>query len=117
MTDFRPISLFNVLYKIIAKTLANWFCLVLGQVISNNQSSFIPSRLISDNTIIGFECLNVLNQRHRRKKGYMAIKFDMSKAYDRVKWPFLEGIMRKLGSQANALCFVGVLFLSSQWRG
>ncbi|KAL5741817.1 hypothetical protein ACOSP7_028549 [Xanthoceras sorbifolium] len=104
MTDFRPISLCNVLYKLIAKTLANRLRLVLGQVISESQSAFILGRLIIDNVIVGFECLNLLQRRQKRKKGFMALKLDMFKVYDRVEWGFLECIMVKLRFFANCVC-------------
>ncbi|KAI9182085.1 hypothetical protein LWI28_021903 [Acer negundo] len=57
---------------------------------------FIPRRRISDNTIVGFECLHRLKRR-KRKFGSMAIKLDMSKAFDRVEWIFIEKMMLKLG--------------------
>ncbi|KAI9196297.1 hypothetical protein LWI28_022737 [Acer negundo] len=81
MSDFRPISLCNVLYKIIA----NRFRLMLGDVISEPQSAFIPGRLISDNEIIGFECIHALRKRKNGKTGAIALKLDMSKAYNRVE--------------------------------
>ncbi|KAK3192991.1 hypothetical protein Dsin_024301 [Dipteronia sinensis] len=96
ISDYRPISLCNVLYKIIAKAITNRFRHALGGVISETQCAFVPGRLISDNTIVGFECLHRLKRR-KRKKGFIAIKLDMSKAYDRVEWAFLEGMMSTLG--------------------
>ncbi|KAK2662144.1 hypothetical protein Ddye_000718, partial [Dipteronia dyeriana] len=78
-----PISLCNVIYKVVAKSLANRFRLVFDEVISDSQSIFVPGRLISDNVVNGFECLNGMHFRIC-KKGSIALKLDMSKAYDRV---------------------------------
>ncbi|KAK2647697.1 hypothetical protein Ddye_015186 [Dipteronia dyeriana] len=96
MTDYRPISLCNVVYKIIAKVITNRLKGVMGKVISENQCAFIPGRLIFDNTIVGFECLHRL-KINWRKKGSMAIKIDIAKAYDRVEWNFIEKMMLRMG--------------------
>ena len=97
MTDFRPISLSNVIYKLIAKALTNRLKLILPQIISENQSAFIAGRLIIDNVLIAFEMMHYLEHKKVGKDCYMAIKLDMSKAYDKVEWGFIEQIMRKLG--------------------
>ena len=101
VSDFRPISLCNVIYKIINKVIAHRLKPMLNSIISETQSAFIADRLISDNILIAFESLHHMKTNCIRKKGFMAMKLDMSKAYDKVEWCFLEQILLKLGFQES----------------
>ncbi|KAK2638860.1 hypothetical protein Ddye_026655 [Dipteronia dyeriana] len=96
VTEFRPINPCNVVYKVVAKMVANSHKIVLDEIISQHQSAFVPRKLITDNMVIGFECIHYLRNKRDRKKGYTALKLDMSKAYDRVEWSFLKVIMERL---------------------
>ena len=97
ITEFRTISLSNVVSRIISKVLANQIKSILPDVISNAQSAFIPNRLITDNTIVAFEMLHHVRSRRKGKTGHMAVKLDISKAYDRMEWEFLRRIILKIG--------------------
>jgi hypothetical protein len=76
--------------------LANRLKTVLPHLISYNQSAFISGRHIIDNIIVAFEAFHTMATRLKGKQGFMALKLDMSKAYDRVEWN-LKAIMRKIG--------------------
>lgn len=84
-------------YKLISKILANRFKAILPSIISENQSAFIPDHLITDNVLVAFEFMHYLNHKIDRNENYMSIKLDMSKAFDRVEWNFIKGVMKKLG--------------------
>ena len=95
--EYRPIALCNVRYKIIAKILTCRLQQLLPDLISKHQSAFVPGRAISDNVLITHETLHYLKLSGAKKRCSMVIKTDMSKAYDRIEWGFLEEVLKKLG--------------------
>jgi hypothetical protein len=100
MKEFRLISLCNVLYKICSKVLALQLREFLDEIIAEEQSAFVPGRLITDNILVAYECIHYL-KRKKGKLGACAVKLDMAKDYDRVEWEYLRGIMLKLGFHAS----------------
>ena len=97
ITEYCPISLGNVVSRIISKVLKNRVKPILSRVISDSQSAFVLDRLITDNTFVAYEMIHRMRNRRRGKVGHMAIKLDVSKAYDREEWEFLEKIMLRIG--------------------
>ena len=99
ISEFRPISLCNVICKIISMVLANRLKKILPEVISEEQSAFVLGRQIIDNVLINYKTMNCINQKGKGMEGLMEVKLDVSKAYDRIEWVYLEKVMRKLGFQ------------------
>ena len=97
MTELRPISLCNVGYKIISKVLCQWLKGLLPNLISETQSAFVSGRLISDNILIAQEMFHGLRTNNSCKDKFLAIKTDMSKAYDRVEWSSVKRLLLKMG--------------------
>ena len=97
VSEYRPIALCNILYKLISKVIANRLKTILPSIISETQSAFQSSKAISDNILIAFETLHHMKNQKSKKLGFMAMKLDMSKAYDWVEWSYLVKIMEKLG--------------------
>nr|GFB41505.1 RNA-directed DNA polymerase, eukaryota, reverse transcriptase zinc-binding domain protein [Tanacetum cinerariifolium] len=98
--DFRPISLIGSLYKIIAKILANRLAGVLGDIVNEVQSTFIAGRKILDGPFILNE---VLQWCKIKKKQSLIFKVDFEKAYNSVRWDFLDDILKKLDLVKNGI--------------
>ncbi|KAL3833012.1 hypothetical protein ACJIZ3_007748 [Penstemon smallii] len=94
--QFRPISLCNVSYKVISKIIANRLKPLLQKIVSPNQMAFVHGRNINENSIISQEIMHYMHTR-KGKKGFLALKVDLSKAYDRVEWKLLLHILEKVG--------------------
>lgn len=94
-SDFRPISLCNIIYILIFKVLAKKMKLklILPHIIFKNQSTFMPRRLIIDNIIVAYEAFHSMKTRQKGCKDSMDVKLDISKAYDKMKWTFLKAMM------------------------
>ncbi|XXG86091.1 hypothetical protein AAC387_Pa11g1056 [Persea americana] len=99
--DMRPIALYNVLYKIVSKMIANRMKTVLATIVSEFQNAFVPGRAITDSILISTEIMHFLKRKGKGKSGMAALKIDMSKGYDRIEWDFLKSMMLKLGFDAK----------------
>eukprot|EP00253_Pinus_taeda_P016264 PITA_16264 len=91
---FRPIALCNVIYKIISKVIANRLKTILPGIISEEQSGYVEGRQILDNILLAQEMIHSL---HSRKEVGMLMQLDLSKAYDKFSWRYLEAILGAFG--------------------
>lgn len=73
--------------------------MILLDIISLNQSAFVPGWLITDNVLLAYELTHHMQNKKKGAQGLAALKLDMSKAYDRVEWEFLRRMLCKLGFQ------------------
>ncbi|PKA60583.1 Putative ribonuclease H protein [Apostasia shenzhenica] len=89
---FRPISLCNTIYKIIAKILIHRLKPLLPSLISIEQGAFIPGRSISDNCILAQELIHKLHTSEA-SNGLFLIKADMEQTFDRISWLFLDRML------------------------
>ena len=69
MKDLRPISLCNVVYKIAAKVIANRLKVILPDIISPNQSAFVPGRMITDNVLLAYELTRHMQNKKSGAQG------------------------------------------------
>jgi hypothetical protein len=111
---FWPISLCNIIYKIISKLLANRLKPLLSKIISTFQSAFVPGRHIQDNSILSHEMLHSFKNKQGRG-GFMAVNIDMEKTFDKMEWAFLLIIMKKLGFHPKWINWIRICLSTSSF--
>ena len=107
LTNWRPITLLNLGYKIYAKALQLRLQPVLMEVISPDQSAFLPLRFILDNLLVTQETMAWAESSNQP---LIFLKLDFSKAYDMVEWKFMYMILEKLGFPQVFIRMISLLF-------
>ncbi|KAL0005698.1 hypothetical protein SO802_013259 [Lithocarpus litseifolius] len=100
--NYRPISLCNSVYKIITKIIVARIRPHLDTLVSPYQTAFVPGRKGVDNAIIAQELIHTIGKA-KGNKGYMAIKIDLEKAYDRIEWSFIREMLNLFNFSENLI--------------
>lgn len=96
ITEFRPISVCNILYKVITKILAARIRPYIAGCVSPSQCAFVPGREISENVILLREVIHSFRMKAYKNEDF-CLKLDLSKAFDRMSWSFLRELLPRYG--------------------
>ncbi|XP_028547615.1 uncharacterized protein LOC114578541, partial [Dendrobium catenatum] len=113
-SNYRPISLCQTNYKVVATMLVNRLKMCMPKLITEEQMAFIPRRSISEHCLLAQEIFHKFKV-FRNRKGMMALKLDMEQAYDSLGWPTLDNVLKWYGfpsGYANLImeCIIDVRF-------
>ena len=120
ITQFRPISLCNTLYKLLSRIIVQRLKPLMGEVINPCQVGFVPGRRMSDNIIIVQEVIRTLISR-RGRTGHVALKLDLEKAYDQLEWSFIRETLEYFQVPLNLIILIMNMISSTRfhilWNG
>jgi hypothetical protein len=92
--DYRPISLCNLIYKVISKILANRIKPILARCLSAEQLGFLKGRRIQDAIGAAHESLHSIKKKNLKS---LVLKLDLKKSYDNIDWEYLRLILLTVG--------------------
>ena len=113
LNDYRPISCCKTIYKCLSKILANRLKRVLPSLIDDAQSAFIQGRSITDNILLAQELLR--NYHRKDTSTRCAIKVDLRRAFDTVRWEFLLDMLVLMGFPPLFINWIGVCITSPKF--
>ena len=112
MGDYCPIALANFQFKIITKIVADRLACITSRIISVEQRGFVRDRSIVECVIIASEALNILDKR--QYGGNIALKVDISKAFDTLDWNFLIMVLHNFGFNTTFINWILAILQSAR---
>ena len=103
--QYKPISLCPTIYNVISKILVNRLRPLLDKSMSLFQSAFIPGRSIHDNILLTHEIMHKYKNM-KTKTAWTAIKLDIEKAYDKIKWDFIFKVLMEMGFHSTWISWI-----------
>ncbi|XP_026458825.1 uncharacterized protein LOC113359400 [Papaver somniferum] len=110
--QFRPICLANFFFKIFTKIIAMRLSIILSKIISPQQGGFIKGKSIQEQIALASEMVNEIDIS--RRGGNVAMKIDITQAFDTIRWEFLFEVLRKSGFSASFITWLETLFTSAR---
>jgi hypothetical protein len=111
LKNWRPISLLNVDYKILAKVLASRLQNVISGIVNENQTGYIKGRYIGDNIRTMLDILDITRQQ--QDPGLM-VMIDFEKAFDTVSWDFLHKTLEFFNFGPTFQMYIKLLYTTPQ---
>ncbi len=106
LDSYRPITLLNSDYKLLAKALATRFGPALQHEVDPSQTAFVPGRWIGDNVLCHLQEVEYLQQTGQPG---CVLFLDFSKAYDRLSRPWVLDCMSNIGLGERACKWVSIM--------
>lgn len=113
ISEFRPISCCNTLYKVVSKILANCLKQILPSTISNSQSAFIPGRSLAENVLLATELVEGYKWKTISKMAML--KVDLQKDFDTVNWKFVTSTLHALGFPVSFINLISQCILTTMF--
>ena len=110
ISNFRPITLLNVDYKILSGILAARMRKVLPDIISDSQKGFLKERYIGENSRLVYDVMSRLNQLDR--KGLILLA-DFEKAFDSIEWYYINKVLVAYNFGTNFIKWFQILYNSA----
>lgn len=104
LSDYRPISCCNTVFKIISKLLVKRLKPLLSSLILPNQTSFVQGRLLVENTVLASEIVHGYHKDRGPKR--ITLKVDIAKAFDTINWNFIFNLLQGLDIPHDYLSWV-----------
>ena len=105
--NLRPISLLNVVFKILTIALARRISNVIDRLVSGDQTGFIKGRYIGENIRL---VLDLIQHTAEKKKEGLLLFCDWEKAYDSLDWEYLRAVLRRLKFEENFIKWVSLIY-------